>query len=187
MLDVLALAGGRAGRPAEGIEAPEAALPAEESVEEITVVGPHRARASLRLILARELLLSLDPFPVRPHLIVLLPLAAVAQDLVGLVDQLEALGRLGVLVHVRMELTGQAPIGGLDLFVGRRPRHSQGRVVVLVLRCGHGSTSALVIPSRPGFEPPAAGRQAVRTAACSRQWARNLSTRSGFCPKCRWT
>ena len=68
----------------------------------------------------------------RSHRIVDLPLLRIAQDLVGLVDQLElGFGRLVSRISVGMVLHGQLPVGLLDL-VGRGPSaDAQNAIVVL--------------------------------------------------------
>src|SRR5579859_2879481 len=56
--------------------------------------------------------------PVRPQLVILLALLRVAQNLVGVVDLLEARFGLGVtLVDVRVVLAGQLAEGTLDLLL----------------------------------------------------------------------
>ena len=70
--------------------------------------------------------------PARADLVVLLALVGVGQDLVRLVDLLEAL--LGLLVpgvDVRMVLPGELAVGGPDLLLGGGLRHAQHGVVVL--------------------------------------------------------
>ena len=142
VLDVFAPLAGN-GSPSRTLEA-EAGKPTAlagkvgiEEVAEITEPGSLAgALAGLRLVLAGKLLLTLDAFPVGAELVVFRPLLRVAEDLVGLVDQLEAVGGLGVLVDVRVELARQPAIGGLDLLLGRGPSDTEGLVVVLVLgRC----------------------------------------------------
>src|SRR5256885_295858 len=93
-----------------------------------------RLATGLGLVLASKLLLALDALPIGTHLVVLRPLLGIAQDLVGFVDQLEAIGGLGILVDVGVVLASQASIGGLDLLFGCRPRDPEGLVVILVLR-----------------------------------------------------
>ena len=147
MLDVLASLpdDGSTARPLEAEAGKPAAFAGEVSVEEVAEIaesgGLAGPLAGLRLVLAGELLLALDPLPVGAELVVLRPLLGVAEHLVGLVDQLEAVGRLGVFVDVRVVLTGQAAVGGLDLLLGRGPGDAERLVVVLVLRRGHGLLS----------------------------------------------
>ncbi len=76
--------------------------------------------------------------PVRSKRVVLLALRGIGQDLVGLVDLLEALlGRLVARLGIGMMLPGELAEGLLDLGLGRGLRHAEDRVVVLVLevRC----------------------------------------------------
>src|SRR3989442_1694376 len=109
-----------------------------------TRICPRGARArappGLRLVLASKLLLALDPFPVRPELVVFRALLGVTEHFVGFVDQLEAVGRLGVLVHIRVILAGQPAVRGLDLLLGRGPPDAERLVVILVLRRCHALT-----------------------------------------------
>src|SRR5438445_6263438 len=63
--------------------------------------------------------------------VIALPLGLVAQDLVGLVDFLEAgLGLWTRRIAIRGELDGQLAIGALQLFGGGRPRNAEDLVVV---------------------------------------------------------
>src|SRR5260370_3675765 len=143
MLDVLAsLPGG--GPPAGPLEAEAgkpAALAGKVGIEEVAEIaeagGLAGAPAGLRLVLAGELLTALDPLPVGAKLVVLRPLLGIAEYLVGFVDQFEAVGGLGVLVDVRMELASQPTVRGLDLLLGRGSRDAERLVVVLVLGGGH--------------------------------------------------
>jgi len=52
--------------------------------------------------------------PVGAQAVVALAFLRVREDLVGLVDLLEALGRLLRLIHIRMMLSRQSPVGLLD-------------------------------------------------------------------------
>src|SRR5207253_6232192 len=146
MLDVLAALARRrsTARPLEAESGKAATLARKVGVEEVAEIAETgrlaRALARLRLVLASELLLALDPFPVGAELVVLGPLLGVAEHFVGFVDQLEAVGRLGVLVDVRVILASQPAIGGLDFPLGRGPRDTERLVVILVLRRGHGLT-----------------------------------------------
>src|SRR6266849_4104311 len=143
MLDVLASLprGGPAACPLETEPGKAAPLAREVGIEEVAEIAEAGrlagAPAGLRLVLAAELLLALDPFPIRAELVVLRPLLGVAEHLVGLVDQLETVGRLGVLVDVRVILAGQPAVGGFDLLFRRGPRDTECLVVVLVLRGSH--------------------------------------------------
>src|SRR6185312_16283571 len=70
--------------------------------------------------------------PVGAELVVLAALLRIAQDLVGLVDLLEAsLGRFVAGVHIRMMLAGELPVRLLQFLVRRRLRHSECLVVIL--------------------------------------------------------
>ena len=72
--------------------------------------------------------------PVSAQLVVALALIRIGQDRVRLVGVLELLlGGLVAGVTVRMELARKAPIGLLDLGLGRRLGNAQDLVVVLVL------------------------------------------------------
>jgi len=109
---------------------------AEEGLEEVAE-APEPGSALPSGVLERGLGLSgttrlglLQLLPVRPQPIVLGPLLRVLEDLVGLVDTLEALGGLGILVDVGVELPGQLAIGGADLLLGGGSRHAQGGVVI---------------------------------------------------------
>src|SRR6266550_2988058 len=143
MLDVLAsfAGGGPPARPFESEAGKAAALARKEGIEEVAEIaiagGLAGALPGLRLVLARKLLLAFDPFPVGAELFVLRALLRVAEHFVGFVDQLEAVGSLGILVDVRVILASQPAIGGLDFFLRRGPRDTERLVVVLVLRRGH--------------------------------------------------
>src|SRR3989449_1342726 len=113
----------------------EAARPAEDRLEEIRPKnvldvlgmgepGPVEALATPHLLLE----------PVRPELIVDLPLLVVAEDLVGLGELLELLLRdlRIVLVQVRMIFLGEAAVGVLDLVLRRPTRDAQDAIVVRV-------------------------------------------------------
>src|SRR2546428_4425452 len=101
MLDVLAAlpGGGATARPLEAEAGKSAALAGKVGIKEVAKIaesgGLTGASAGLRLVLAGELLLALDPFPVGAKLVVLRPLLGVAEHLVGFVDQFEAVGGLG--------------------------------------------------------------------------------------------
>ena len=73
---------------------------------------------------------ALVGLPVGAQLVVGLALLGVAEDLVGLVDLLEALSAAGALVDVRMVLARKLPEGLLDVGLAGRPRDAEGRVVV---------------------------------------------------------
>src|SRR5205823_6416922 len=146
MLDVLAPfpGGGAPARPLEAEAGKAAALARKESVEEVAEIAVAGSLAGalpgLRLVLARKLLLALDPFPIGPQLVVLRALLGVTEHFVGFVDQLKAVGGLGVLVDVRVKLASQPPIRRLDLLLGCGPREPKRLVIVLVLRRGHALT-----------------------------------------------
>ena len=110
---------------------------AEEGLEEVAeppepgtgpLSGPLRRLPSpcpglgkrLLPVLAAVGLGPLDLLPVSSQAIVFRALLRVLQYLVGFVDPLESLSRLGVLVDVRVQLTGQLAISGPDLLVARR-------------------------------------------------------------------
>src|ERR1700682_4084695 len=151
MLDVFAPLphGGPAPRSLEPKARETAGLAGGVGVEEVAEIAEARGASGgpatgLGLVLARKLLLALDPLPVSAHLVVLRSLLGIAQHLVGFVDYLEPIGGLWVLVDVRVVLAGQAPIGGLDLLLGRGPGDAEGLVVVLVLRGSHICVSRLM-------------------------------------------
>src|SRR4030095_9240931 len=73
------------------------------------------------------------PREVRADRVVLLALVGIGEDLVGLVDLLEALLGLGLLVHVRVVLPGELPVRLLDVLGRGVLRHAEGLVIVLVL------------------------------------------------------
>src|SRR3979411_967986 len=143
VLDVLApLARDRPTPPAlEAESGKSTTLAGKVGVEEVAEIAESGrlpgALARLRLVLARELLLSLDPLPIGTKLVVFRSLLWVAQHLVGFVDQLEAISGLRILIDIRVVLPGQAPGGGVDLFLGRGRVDAQGRVVVLVRWSSH--------------------------------------------------
>src|SRR5439155_7413169 len=62
--------------------------------------------------------------------VVHLPLLAVAQDFVGLIDLFEAHRRIAILVAVGMKLHGEPAIRALDLLGARIARHTQHIVIV---------------------------------------------------------
>src|SRR5439155_12028023 len=70
----------------------------------------------------------------RTEHVVALPALRVGEDLVGLGDRLEPLGRVGRAVHVRVVLASQLPVGAADLLVRRRARDAEESVVI-GLRC----------------------------------------------------
>ena len=75
--------------------------------------------------------------------IVILPLCAVTQHLVCLVDFLELLLRdIAVLIHVRVIFFCQLAERRLDLRVRRIPAHAQNLIIVLSLRHGQSPPSA---------------------------------------------
>ena len=133
-------AGGGAGHPAgeEGAEeVGEAARVAGEL--EADAAGSRRARRSGRAearegaarperVAARPAARAGVLLPVGAELVVLLPLGGVGEDLVGLVDLLEAALRLGVArVAVRVVLPGERAEGLPDLPGRGRARHAQDR------------------------------------------------------------
>jgi hypothetical protein len=125
---------------------------AEQRLEEIArvEVGAERAAAAEAAarpaaaeleagIPVRRRLELLAGLPVAAHLVVGGPLLRIPQDLVGLVDLLEALLGVGGLAHVRVVLAGELAVGLLDVVLRGRARHAEGVVVVLVF---HRSVSA---------------------------------------------
>ena len=68
--------------------------------------------------------------PDRPEQVVALAALRVREDLVGLVDLLELDRGLRLLVHVGMPALREAPVGLLDVRVGRVPLDAEGHVVV---------------------------------------------------------
>src|SRR5664280_1587947 len=106
--------------PAPGAPAP-GGRPAEERVEEVR----ESAAALLRPVEARG---PVDPG--RPEHVVRLAALRVGQDLVRLVDLLEALVGPGVAVDVRVPLLGQLAEGALDLRIARGAGYAEDRVVV---------------------------------------------------------
>src|SRR5206468_4749709 len=71
------------------------------------------------------------------HLVVLLPLLRIAEDVVGLRDLLESLRRLGIaLVRVRVVLLGELAVRLLDLVLGSAGAYAEYGVEVL--RLWHG-------------------------------------------------
>src|SRR3989442_7872313 len=106
MLDVLApfASGGAPARPLEAEAGKAAALARKEGIEEVAEIavagGLAGALPGLGLVLASKLLLALDPFPIHAELVVFRALLEVAEHVVGLVDQLEAVRGLGVLLHI---------------------------------------------------------------------------------------
>src|ERR1700730_6431816 len=147
VLDVLASlpSDGSTARPLETEAGKPAALAGEVGVEEVAEIaesgGLAGTSARLRLVLASEFLLAFDPLTIGAKLVVLRSLLGVAEHLVGLVDQLEAVGGLGVLIDVRVELARQPTVGGLDLLLGGGPGDPECLVVVLVLGRSHGLLS----------------------------------------------
>ena len=70
--------------------------------------------------------------PVGAELVVFPPLLGIAEDLVGLVDLLEArLSALVAGVDVGMVLPGQFPVRLLEFLLGCGLRHTERRVVIL--------------------------------------------------------
>ena len=105
------------------------------------------AEAGLRLPARRRLEFLARRSAVAPQLVVLLALGRVFENLVGLTELLELLGRVFALVEIRVVVAGELSIGLLDL-VGRRVlRHADDLVVVLVVH--HPSRSAGASPTRP--------------------------------------
>jgi hypothetical protein len=72
------------------------------------------------------------------------PLLVVLQDVVGLLDLLEALlGRFIARIDVRVEFSGQPAVGLLDLGFGGSPRQAQNLVVVAF---GHALVGIIATP-----------------------------------------
>src|SRR5205085_11586696 len=138
---ILALRAAAAPRRAGG-----RAAAAEQGLEEVAGIeafaGAERAAAAERAALAAAELESRVPvrrrlellagLPVAAHLVVRGALLRVLQDLVRLVDLLEAL--LGVLLlrDVGVVLAGKLAVGLLDVVLRRRALEPEGLVVVLV-------------------------------------------------------
>jgi hypothetical protein len=74
-----------------------------------------------------------EALPLRTDGVVALALLGIGEDLVGLVDLLEALLRLRFLVDVRVVLARELAVGLLDLLGARILRDAECLVVVLVL------------------------------------------------------
>src|SRR5215218_7491418 len=127
--------------------APESGLPAtaaEECLEKIAESRPAKFKLDAAPIAApeRAAVRALSPpwrrletatrlVPVRPELIVSLPLLLIAQDLVGLIDLFELLLRPRlVLRHVGMELARQLPKCRLDFVIACRFRDAEGLVII---------------------------------------------------------
>src|SRR5205814_4083551 len=72
------------------------------------------------------------PLPIGPDRVVPLALLGIAEDLVGLIDLLEALLGLRLLVDVRVVLARQLPVGLLDVDGRGVLGNAKGLVVVLV-------------------------------------------------------
>src|SRR5258705_1124539 len=130
------------GRTPEKRSGVEVCLPlAEQRAEEIRepsrVAAVERVRAGLARVdpLESARLLSALPeaLPLRTDGVVALALLGIGEDLVGLVDLLEALLRLGFLVDVRMVLARELAVRLLDLLGARILRDAECLVVVLVL------------------------------------------------------
>jgi hypothetical protein len=67
-----------------------------------------------------------------PHLVILLSFFGVTENLVGLRDLLESLGRFGIVrVLIRVVLCGELAVLLLDVGLRRRRGHAKDRVVVL--------------------------------------------------------
>src|SRR5256886_8739638 len=91
------------------------------------VVHPMESRPATRLTAhARGVAL-----PIRTHGVVALALGGIAEDLVGLVDLLEAALRLRLLVDVRVVLARELAIRPLDVLGGGVLSHPEDLVVVL--------------------------------------------------------
>jgi len=77
---------------------------------------------------------ALVRLPVRAQFVVAAALLGIGQDLVRLTDLLEASFGLGVtLVYIRVELSGEAPVGSLDLLRRGPFRDAQDGVIVFVV------------------------------------------------------
>src|SRR4029077_16913858 len=82
-------------------------------------------------VAAHHLLFSGAALPVRSEFVVLLALGRIAEDLVGLVDLLEAgLGLLVVGIEVGMMLAGEFAVGRFDFGIRSAAFDAQGFVVV---------------------------------------------------------
>ena len=101
--------------------------------------GPARPGRGLREVLdssriRRRAACLLPALVVLPKFVVLAPFLGVAQDLVRLVDFLEArFGGLVAGIQIGMILARQPPISFLDLFLVRVLLNTQNLVVVLIL------------------------------------------------------
>src|SRR4030095_7607212 len=109
---------------------------AEEIREASRFAAVERIRARLAGVDPLEsagLLAALpEALPLRTDRVIPLALLRVGEDLVGLVDLLEALLRLGLLVDVRMVLARELAGRLLDLLGARILRDAECLVVVLV-------------------------------------------------------
>jgi len=99
---------------------------------------------------------------IAPQLVILPPLVGVAQDVVRLVDLLEALGRLGFGVSIGMVLLGEPAERLLDL-VHRRGL-GDAKDLIIVLRGGHQPPS----PRGRDAAPPSSGRSPCHVSTTTR-------------------
>ena len=97
--------------------------------------------------------------------VVLLPALRVAEDLVGLVDLLEPLLRLGVRVDVRVPLLGELAERALDRGIVGAALDAEHLVVVAFSFRGHGTTSVREVRRGAGQAggSPASSRARART------------------------
>src|SRR6266540_7048012 len=125
----------RAAEQVVGLEA--GARIAEDCAEEVRE-GAGVAESGARLARVhpleptRALPAVLETRPLRTDRVVALALLGIGEDLVGLVDLLEALLSFGTLVDVRVMLPREAAVCLLDLLGARVLRDAEGLVVVLV-------------------------------------------------------
>ena len=129
---------------------------AEERVEEV-------GEATEPLLGAGERTRPVDPG--RPEHVVRLAALRVGQDLVRLVDLLEALVGPRVAVDVRVPLLGQLAEGALDVRVGRGAGHAQDGVVVAFGRHASASLREVRLRASRGLgEPGGRPRSSTSTA-----------------------
>jgi hypothetical protein len=115
---------------------------AEQRVEEIAEATATELPAATFVVPARRRaeVLSLAE-AAGAQLLIGVALARVLQDLVGLVDRLEALLGSRFLADVGVVLAGQPAIGGLDLRIAGARLHAERLVVVLEL---HGASEKVL-------------------------------------------